>query len=204
MLQQSQFSLEDCYAHWLKAALQDRDEQNLRPTARDPYLQEVVETAMEKWLYPCSSLLDIGCGDGLSTLRFAKGVRQAVGVDFVPRYVEKAKAHQAQAGVANADFLKGNVLDLSPIRQRFGTFDRVTTIRCLINLNSWDNQARGLREIAACVKPGGYYLTSEGWRGGLARSEPPPGQGDFSAHPGRRIQLDDFPGRLRSRSAPIF
>ncbi|MGH9960626.1 MAG: hypothetical protein ACREBC_26485, partial [Pyrinomonadaceae bacterium] len=60
---------------WAKSAHVDRDEQELRPTARDPYLQEVIEVAMEQWLNADASLLDIGCGDGHSTLRFARRVR---------------------------------------------------------------------------------------------------------------------------------
>ncbi|MGH9907142.1 MAG: hypothetical protein ACRD8U_16345, partial [Pyrinomonadaceae bacterium] len=34
-------------------------------------------------------------------------------------------------------------------------------------LVSWSYQAEALAEIAACVKPGGLYLTSEGWEEGM-------------------------------------
>ena len=62
-----------------------------------------------------------------------------------------------------------------------GLFDSVTSIRCLINLSTAENQYRALGEIAACVRPGGLCLVSEGWADGMAglnllrrRAELPP------------------------------
>lgn len=152
--------------YWERASAQPVDSAMLRPTARDPYLQQLVETAMEKWIWPSATVLDIGCGDGASTLRFAARAKFAHGVDFIQQYAEMARRKAASSEAGNVEFGQANVMDLAGTRARVGPVDIVTTIRCLINLANWDNQVRALREIAAAVKPGGLYLLSEGWSDG--------------------------------------
>jgi SAM-dependent methyltransferase len=160
-------SLEEIRGYWEAAAGAPVDAEGLRPVARDPFLQQAVEDAVIPLLPADSSVLDIGCGDGLSTLRFAQGVKRITGVDYVERFVERAREAAGRAGVANAGFMRGDVLDLAPVRAAVGPVDVAISIRCLINLNSWERQRRALDEIAACVRPGGLYLLSEGWSEGM-------------------------------------
>jgi SAM-dependent methyltransferase len=45
--------------------------------------------------------LDMGCGTGELTLAFARlGVRSITGVDYLPRHIERARAHAARIGTA--------------------------------------------------------------------------------------------------------
>jgi SAM-dependent methyltransferase len=152
--------------YWESAALRPVDDDGLRPTARDPYLQQVVEHEMEKWIRPGSRLLDIGCGDGASTLQFARRAASVHGVDYVDRHVAAARRDAEARGVTNVSFAVGDVMDLADTRARIGQADVVITIRCLINLATWANQAQAIDQIAACVEPGGLYLASEGWTEG--------------------------------------
>ena len=154
-------------AYWAAAALAETDAEGLRPTARDPYLQQAVESAIEPHLSENDRLLDVGCGDGLSALRFARRVRAVVGIDYIEAFVTRASESAARAEVTNAKFQQASVLDLSAVRQAYGTFDAAVSIRCLINIPQWADQARGIAEIAACVRPGGRYLASEGWSEGM-------------------------------------
>ncbi len=157
----------DIRAFWAAAAAQDSDADGLRPTARDPYLQDAVEYAIERRLRRGDRVLDIGCGDGASTIRFAKRVARIVGIDYIDAFAQKAATRAREAGVDNAAFEAGTVLDLAPARARHGLFDAAVTIRCLINLGSAAEQAAAIGEIAACIAPGGLYLTSEGWVEGM-------------------------------------
>ncbi len=93
--------IEKIKEHWQNAARSPVDAGGLRPTARDPFLQDVIETAMERFLSPGAKLLDLGCGDGLSTLRFAKVVGQAWGVDYVADFVRMARVNAIAAGISN-------------------------------------------------------------------------------------------------------
>jgi 2-polyprenyl-3-methyl-5-hydroxy-6-metoxy-1,4-benzoquinol methylase len=153
---------------WENASAEERDAQNLRPTARDPWLQQCVESTMETLLPSGASLLDVGCGDGASTLRFAKTAGRVYGVDFIERYVERARAAAAQASVTNVRFSTADVRDLSSVRAQIGQVRVATSIRCLINLATPEDQERGIAEIARMVEPGGLYLASEGWTEGMA------------------------------------
>lgn len=161
-------SLAEIRAYWERAATQDVDAQGLRPTARDPYLQAVVEKVMERQLGSGMKLLDLGCGDGRTTILFSRRVRSVVGVDYVESFVERARAHAAEHDARNTTFAAGNVLDLGPVLKRFGRFDAATSIRCLINLESWNNQVQSLKQIADVIEPGGVLLLSEGWTEGMA------------------------------------
>jgi ubiquinone/menaquinone biosynthesis C-methylase UbiE len=157
--------LADIHAHWQRAAQAELDSDGLRPTVRDEFLQQAVEHALEKWIWPGCALLDVGFGDGQSTLRFAKRAGSVLGVDYVREFVDRATTNAARAQVENARFVQGNVLDLRPSLGGV-TFDIAVSIRCLINLPNWELQSRAIEQIREALKPGGIYLLSEGWQEG--------------------------------------
>jgi ubiquinone/menaquinone biosynthesis C-methylase UbiE len=49
-----------------------------------------VESIIEEQIDEGAKVLDVGCGSGESTLRFARRAERTVGVDYVPTYVERA------------------------------------------------------------------------------------------------------------------
>lgn len=160
-------SLQEVQAFWESAAQAPLDADGLRPTARDPYLQEALEGLIENRLEG-GRLLDVGCGDGLSTLRFADRVDSVLGVEFAPGFVEMAKENARHQGKTEVRFEQGDVMDLAPVRERNGRFDVAVCLRVLINLATPENQATGLSEIAECIEPGGLLFISEGWIEGMA------------------------------------
>jgi ubiquinone/menaquinone biosynthesis C-methylase UbiE len=156
--------IRDC---WERSATIDVDSDGLRPTARDPYLQEILEKSICNWIYPEARILDVGCGDGTSTFRFASIADLVLGIDYIEDFTKKAKKLAETQKIGNVIFETGNVLDLSRVRDNYGPFDICITIRCLINLPEWSKQSQALKEIAACIRKGGLYLTSEGWADGM-------------------------------------
>jgi SAM-dependent methyltransferase len=167
MSKESVASASEIAQYWQNASQIALDSDGLRPVARDPFLQDLVESAMEKWLPSGGTLFDIGSGDGLSTIRFSRSVGLTFGFDYIADFVRRAGDNARQSGVT-IGFEQADVMNLTPVRKRHGQADAVTTIRCLINLASWDNQKRALDEIAGLVKPGGIYMLSEGWEHGWA------------------------------------
>jgi ubiquinone/menaquinone biosynthesis C-methylase UbiE len=113
-------------------------------------------------------VLDVGCANGWSTIQFA--VRRHVdvrGLDFVPEMVESARARlerMKEALRGTVEFGEGNMLNL---READASYDAVVSIRAVINLGDWKDQARGLSECVRVLKPGGIFLLSEatlqGW-----------------------------------------
>jgi 2-polyprenyl-3-methyl-5-hydroxy-6-metoxy-1,4-benzoquinol methylase len=166
-----QKGFEEVKAFWQIAANQELDKDGLRPTARDPYLQEAIEEIICRHLpkeRAGKKLLDVGCGDGKSTLIFSRHFEHVVGVDYVEEYVSRATAAAQREGLKDLEFRVGDATDLSPVREQYGKFDVVISIRCLINLTSWESQKRGIKEVASSIKSGGLYALSEGWKEGVA------------------------------------
>ncbi|MEO8360112.1 MAG: class I SAM-dependent methyltransferase [Vicinamibacteria bacterium] len=135
-------------------------------TSPDFNLREVENRALSRHLDDDLSVLDVGCGNGYSTLSYAAEFRSSfTGVDFVPEMVTAAK------GLANTFALKGTVeFDLGDVT-RLGfaaeSFDVVCSQRCLLNLPTRADQWTALDEVARVLKPNGRYLMLEGTLQGL-------------------------------------
>jgi SAM-dependent methyltransferase len=145
--------------------------------ARDPALDPAQVTHPDTWqrwleietvkpfLHTGGRVIDIGCGSGYATKKFAALVSSILGVDFSQGMIDRAR--QDGAVPPNASFETANVLGLAPAS--FGLFDTAVTMRCLINLPDWDTQQTALSNIASVVRPGGRYIFVEGCKDGRDR-----------------------------------
>ena len=109
-------------------------------------------------------ILDVGCGDGATTLSLAERYPGAAvtGVDFSAQMIALANAKPARP---NVRFGEADVRQLGQALAG-ARFDLVVTNRCLINLTSADEQYAALGEIAASLAPGGWYIGTENFMGG--------------------------------------
>jgi ubiquinone/menaquinone biosynthesis C-methylase UbiE len=93
-------------------------------------------------------VLDVGCGQGIDLVNYARAGARATGLDLTPRHVELARAHLTALGhdgtVAHGDAEAMPFADAS--------FDRVSTNGVLHHTPSMD---RALAEIARVLRPGG-------------------------------------------------
>lgn len=106
-------------------------------------------------------VLDAGCGDGQTLFALAGAFRSTfVGRDFAPGMIDVANARLAANLDPKLEFAVGDVREVA---QTFGAdaFDFITTDRCLINLESDDEQYGAIEGIARALKPGGAYLCIE-------------------------------------------
>jgi SAM-dependent methyltransferase len=117
-----------------------------------------------------ASVVDVGCGDGMSLLAVAEQVPGVtfVGLDYSENMIALARAALARASAdlrGRVTFGAGDVLALG---NALGTreFDVVLTMRCLINLPTDEQQTAALGQIAAHLKPGGWYFGTENFMGG--------------------------------------
>ena len=137
---------------------QDQSLTDAEATHSDVWQRWLEIETIKPFLRATDSMVDVGCGSGYATRLLAPFVRETLGVDFSESMIDRART--AAAGKPNLRFEVGNALDLDP--QALGTFDVALSVRCLINLESWDLQQRAIENIAKLLKPGGRFIFVEG------------------------------------------
>lgn len=140
-----------------------------RTTACDFQLRELeIDVALEQ-IRDGDAVLDVGCGLGYAARRYAVARRiSTYGVDYSENMIAGARRRLAETGRDDVaiDFRVANVLDL-PFED--GSFDVVTSHRCLMALLDWELQKKALRDIHRVLRPGGTLVLLEGTFDGLAR-----------------------------------
>lgn len=115
-------------------------------------------------------ILDVGCGNGYSTIVFAKEYNSDfVGIDYSYEMIKLAlenKDLQSSPYAGSLEFLVGDVLNLD---FKDSSFDFVVTERCLQNLPEWKLQYQAICEIVRVLKPEGIFLMLECSKTGLQK-----------------------------------
>jgi ubiquinone/menaquinone biosynthesis C-methylase UbiE len=146
----------------------DRATTDRYATSPDFNLREVEIDYISRYIGNHQRVLDVGCGNGYSTLCYAAKVKSEFqGIDFVPEMIQAARSLAGQFQLqGTVDFNTG---DATQLDFASNTFDVVVSQRCLLNLPSRDDQWQSFSEIARVLKSGGCYLMLEGTLQGLQK-----------------------------------
>ena len=163
----AKFTLEQIRNYWTGQALEHG--QSSAASWSDQMMIDLEIREILRRLEDGDRVLDIGCANGYSTVQFASQKQVDIrGLDYIPEMIKQARARVNDL-VANlrgkVEFDVGNITSL---REKRASYDKVIVIRVLINLANWTSQLKGLQQCARVLKPGGILLLSEatlqGWR----------------------------------------
>jgi len=133
---------------------------------KDENLRLLESQAILRYMPAGKAVLDVGCGNGINTIEYAKLSQRVLGVDYSSQMIARAQKRLKHSGLDNLEFRQ---LPLHELDTLGSDFDVVVTQRCLINLTSFEDQTAALRAIHRRLEPGGYYLMLECVAEGLDR-----------------------------------
>ncbi len=103
-------------------------------------------------------VLDLGCGGGIDTILAARAVGpggKGIGLDMLPEMLEVASRHAAEAGVANVEWLHGEMESI-PLPDE--SVDVVVS-NGAINLSP--RKSRVFSEVYRILRPGGRFASAD-------------------------------------------
>jgi len=157
----------EVYEYWTRQAREHGQSPSASWSDHSVIELEIGEIA--KHLADGDKVLDLGCGNGYSSMQFACARQiELRGLDYVPEMIEQAKARLGTMQGKLAGSVEFDVGDITQLKETSNAYDKVIVVRVLINLGTWERQLGGLCECIRVLRPGGLLLLSEatlqGWR----------------------------------------
>ena len=142
-------------------------------TTNDVYLRNLESTVLLNELQSILGdrsvlILDVGCGDGKTTLDLATHFPRAsfLGIDFSSEMIASAKNNASQ--LRTRSDVRFEVGDARAVNDVIGKckFDVILTSRCLINIVDRKQQWLVLKQFSDALAPDGLYFGTENFSGG--------------------------------------
>jgi len=143
---------EEIWRHWENKAKSNSD---YTATGPDYNLRDLEVFKISRYLKKNNFVIDFGCGTGRATYEYSKKVKEIVGIDFSPSMIDIAKSRYKNP---NLKFAVGDILN----PQKFDKLaDVIMTTRCIINLTSWLEQKKAIKNMINLLKSSGTLILAE-------------------------------------------
>jgi ubiquinone/menaquinone biosynthesis C-methylase UbiE len=135
---------------------------------KDENLRRLEAKAVSSRIPQGCRLLDVGCGDGVNTLLYARRAGSVLGVDYSGSMISKAsdRLDAAEDLQGKVEFKRAEAEELDQLPQ---DFDALVTQRFLINLPDFPTQQKVLSALHRRLSTGGVYLMLECFTEGLEK-----------------------------------
>jgi ubiquinone/menaquinone biosynthesis C-methylase UbiE len=147
------------YDYWQQKAAESGED--ARVTIRDHHFRELEIDYIQRHLRRSDTVVDIGCGNGYSTLRYAPQVKHITGVDYSAHMVEAASRILGRSDQAIRDTTAFQVADARDLPFPDASFSRVVMERCLINIPDRQQQVEAVLEAGRVLQSGELMLLAE-------------------------------------------
>jgi SAM-dependent methyltransferase len=104
-------------------------------------------------------VLDLGCGEGRHTLACAREGLDAVGLDYQPMAIRRARVFARREKIQIRGRFRFLVGDAFRLPFHPDSFDGLIDYGCLHHVKIGDTR-RYLKSVLPCLKPGGYFILS--------------------------------------------
>lgn len=132
----------------------------------DIIAKEIEMAAIGKYIQDGMSVLEAGCGNGVSAIQFARTFNiDITGTDFAESMIVEARSLAKNTELrGKLQFEPMDILNLIEIPKQF---DMIYTERVVINLMEWDVQKKAIENIFSLLKPNGIFVMCENSHEGL-------------------------------------
>lgn len=151
-----------------------KSNQSVQATTNDIYLRELEISTFGNVINEFNfadgaKILDLGCGDGYTTLNIANNLNSNytfLGLDYSEEMIQNANNNLKKFTNLKND-IKFDIADATKIKsiidEKFNgqKFDIIITDRCLINIPSVEKQYDTIKQISECLNENGVYIAIE-------------------------------------------
>ena len=133
-----------------------------RATLRETAVRSAEISTIKKYLKESQRIVDIGCGNGFSTIQWAKAIKgEFLGIDYVKEMIDVANSELSQHSPSIRGTLRFEVGDIRFLDLKKNTFDAAITERCLQNLTSFEQQISAIKNISNILKDNALFFMFE-------------------------------------------
>lgn len=156
------------FRYWENQVSQGKDKPEV--SWGDVEMMRLETDAIRPYIKPGLRVLDAGCANGYSTsLLLQEDIPlKLTGFDYVPQMIREAEKRFKQRNFRKLNYTF-YCADIRSIPEPEESFDRIYTIRVLINLPNWQEQIIALNELLRLLKPEGLLILSEAFWGSLQK-----------------------------------